>query len=124
MADALPAGHFGEGHALPLLALDARLPRVLDRERSPGAVERDLQRGRVVKVGAHDLRAGRRQRASLLAFGLARHRSHAPPPREQVPRHRAALRTRRAGDQDDVLLVCHDAFSLIPGIEHRRYHAA
>jgi hypothetical protein len=100
-------GELGDALALLLLALDTGLPRVLHREHAPGALERRLERRRVVEVSARDLRPERGQRLRGLALGLAGHGPHLVTGGQQLPGHGAALLAGRAGHQDQVFAFLH-----------------
>src|SRR4030095_14153867 len=63
--------------SLLLLALDARLPRVLDGEDAPRTVHCRAERRLVVQITPHDLGAAFLQGLRGLAVGLSGHCAHA-----------------------------------------------
>src|SRR4029453_206218 len=65
----------------------------------------------IVQVALHDLGAELRQLLRRLRFGMARHRAHAVPLREQLVRDGAALVAGCSRDQNHLLLRVHGGFS-------------
>ena len=103
VADAGSLGAVGEGRPLTHLSLRARLPEVLHGEDPVHALERGVQRGRVVEVPLDDLRTFRGELLGRRSLGMAGQGVHVPAAAEQLAGHRTPLPPRGAGDEDRLL---------------------
>src|SRR5258705_13112358 len=100
--NALSTRDLGDALALLLFALNSRLPRILNREHSPGARQRALEGGRVVQIAGDDLGPELRNLAGGRGVRLARHRAHFVTLGEQFARGRPALLAGGASDDDQI----------------------
>src|SRR6266851_10489453 len=84
-------GQLGEPFPLCFFLFDAGLPRVLNGEHSPGAVQRSLQAGRIVEVAPDNCRATLGEHLGHGAVRLPGQHGHAVLLVQELVGHRAAL---------------------------------
>ena len=105
MFDTRDRGYVAQRVSLGHLVLHALLERGRHGKDAVDAGQRRCEAGLVGEIAGHELDSELTRRAGALCVGVARETTYAPAVSVQAPRHRPALLTGDAGDQDGLVAV-------------------